>query len=143
MNDGKVYLIRNNFGPNPAAVPLHEEHAREYFEAAAKAAPPPRASAAQAPITAEEMDELRRRGFSGDDLFDMNPKRAREIIADPRYERMGERFRVGAKTAEPCHVCLERGAKMITCIASGETVALHLKCAPLYDEATGAPPVED
>jgi len=89
------------------------------------------------PITAEEMDELKRRGFSGNDLFDMNPKRAREIIADPRYERLNERFAVGAKTAEPCLHCLESRARMITFVdrcGRQQTVALHLKCAPIYYE---------
>jgi len=95
------------------------------------------------PITAAEMDELRQRGFSGNDLFDMNPKRAREIIADPRYDNMPERFRVGPKTAEPCPICDKTGARMITSIARRETVALHLRCAALYyEDETSAPEPE-
>jgi len=109
---------------------------------AAPPPPPPRpkprpAAPVVEPITAEEMDELKRRGFSGNDLFDMNPKRAREIIADPRYERLNERFAVGAKTAEPCLHCLESRARMITFVdrcGRQQTVALHLKCAPIYYE---------
>ena len=154
VNDGKVYLIRNNSSPNPAAAPLHKECARFYnFEEAAKAAPAPepkpeqspRASA-PAPITAEEMDELRRRGFSGDDLFNMNPRRAREIIADPERNELTERYGKGSDAPPEtlCRVCKKPGARYFsdpntTGLRAERVVGVycHLECAPKFFESGG------
>ena len=54
------------------------------------------ATPAAKPITAGEMDELRRRGFSPEELFNMNPKRARKIIADPKRNKLTEHYGKGS-----------------------------------------------
>jgi len=68
INDGQVLLIRYNFGRDITAKPLHEHCAPFFFGLR---------------LSLQERDELKRRGFSDDDLFEMSPKRAHEILADP------------------------------------------------------------
>jgi hypothetical protein len=102
-------------------------------------------SAKAYPLMSWEVDELLARGFTRTELFD-NPGSAweyRGILADPRYEHMHERFRVGAKTAEPCSWCDEGGnVRMITgtnARGQQQTAALHLKHAPLWFESCDLP----
>jgi hypothetical protein len=95
------------------------------------------------PLMSWEIDGLVARGFTRTELFDdpANPQKYRNILTDPRYERL-ERFTLGAKTAEPCLQCFEGRARMITFVdrhGRQQTVALHLKCAPIYEESGNLP----
>jgi DNA-binding Lrp family transcriptional regulator len=94
------------------------------------------------PITAGEMDELRRRGFSPDELFNMSPTRARTILADPKRNTLTERYGKGS-AAPPetiCRVCKKPGAKFFSePLGPGErsdrfpgSTPLHLECAPKF-----------
>jgi hypothetical protein len=110
------------------------------------------------PITAGEMDELRRRGFSPDELFDLSPTRARKIIADPGRNHLTERYGKGS-AAPPetiCRVCKKPGAKFFSePLGPGErpdrfplATPLHLECAPKFFEggdlsSLGPDPLDD
>ena len=97
------------------------------------------------PITAGEMDELRRRGFSPDELFNMSPKRARKIIAEPTHNRLTERYGKGSNAPPEtiCLVCKKPGAKFFSePLGPGERsdrfpgmTPLHLECAPKFFES--------
>src|SRR5262249_31955432 len=65
------------------------------------------------PITAGEMDELRRRGFSPDELFNMSPTQARKIIANPERNKLTERYGKGSDAPPEtiCQRCKKPGAR--------------------------------
>jgi hypothetical protein len=58
-----------------------------------------------------EIDELKRRGFSPDDLFGMSPERARAILADPESNKLTEKYGKGAQapTDTLCRFCKQGG----------------------------------
>jgi len=109
-----------------------------------------------APITADEMDELRQRGFSPDELFNMSPKRAREIIADPERNKLTEKYGKGGDTPAGtlCKVCKQefkdgKPPKFFSePLGPGERqdrfpghTPLHLVCCPRFFES--GLPMED
>jgi hypothetical protein len=97
------------------------------------AAPEPKGNAGH--ITIEMKDKLKRRGFSDDDIFDMSPQRARDILAEPNRSATTERFRVVGQTSDSCLVCFRiEDVKLIkdTRSASHESKPLHLHCAPTW-----------
>lgn len=91
-----------------------------------------------------EMDELRRRGFTPDDLFAMSPERARSILADPEWNKLTERYGKGADAPPDtiCRVCKKPGARYFS---DPNTVGIraerlvgaycHLECAPKFFES--------
>jgi hypothetical protein len=86
--------------------------------------------------------ELKARGFSDDDIFDITPQRAREILADPNCTAFTERYSVGEDTSEVCLVCQKADAKMIggrdRC-GQYEAKPLHPECAPKWFESHDLP----
>src|SRR5262249_55229613 len=111
----------------------------------------PPARPAIEPITAVEMDALRQRGFSPDDLLNMKPSRAREIIADPTRHKLSERYGKGGDAPPDtlCRVCNKPGARFFSEPSipgvrpdrfPGMT-ALHLECCPKWFES--GLPMED
>jgi hypothetical protein len=100
------------------------------------------------------MDELRRRGFTPDELFNMSPKHARAIIADPKRTKLSERYGPGADAPPEtiCRKCKQPGARYfsdpdLTAGMQADRITglypLHLHCVeeffnsnlPLEDEA--------
>jgi hypothetical protein len=57
------------------------------------------------------MDELRRRGFTPDDMFGMSPESARSIIADPEWNKLTEIYGKGqdAPPGTLCRFCKQPG----------------------------------
>jgi len=106
-----------------------------------------------APIAAWEMDELKQRGFTPDDVFGMYPERARAILADPDRNKLTEKYGKGgdAPPETICRVCKKPGAKYFsdpdpTAGMREEgggrgSWALHLGCCPRFFESSL--PVED
>jgi hypothetical protein len=88
------------------------------------------------------MDELRRRGFSLDDLFGMSPRLARAIIADPISNKLTEKYGKGADAPPDtvCRVCKKPGARYfgepdrvgIKAELASALYALHLECCPKF-----------
>jgi hypothetical protein len=94
------------------------------------------------PITSWEMDELKMRGFSPDELLDMPPKRARAILTDSKRNKLTEKYGKGADAPPDtlCRVCKKPGARYFSePLGPGErpnrfpgTTPLHLECAPKF-----------
>jgi len=104
------------------------------------------------PIAAWEIDELKLRGFTSDDLFSMNPAYARDILADPERNKLTERYGKGAAAPADtvCRVCKKQGARYFDeprdLLAPGRTrmtmqYPLHLACCPRFFDS--AMPIED
>jgi hypothetical protein len=64
-------------------------------------------------ITAAMKEELKRRGFTDDEIFYMKPERARSILADPERNKLTERYGKGSDAPPEtiCRVCKKPGAK--------------------------------
>ena len=99
-----------------------------------------------APITLEERDALKRRGFSDDELFDLSarPQYARDILADQNRTPDTERFRVVGEVMKntPCLVCggSNNGVKLIKDTRQGgKPMPLHPRCAPDWYENKDPP----
>jgi RecA-family ATPase len=100
--------------------------------------------AADEPLMSWEADDLRRRGFCSDELFTMAPHYAREILADPKRNKLSERYGLGgdAPADTLCCVCKKPGARLFgEPLAAGEredrfpgTTPLHLECCPKWFE---------
>src|SRR5262249_8397061 len=107
-----------------------------------------------APIAAWEMDELKTRGFTPDDLFAMSPERARAILADPESNKLTETYGKGddAPPDTLCRVCKQPGARLFSeprdplagqreDYVGGGSYALHLACCPRFFKS--GMPMED
>jgi hypothetical protein len=68
-------------------------------------------------IPASQKEELKRRGFTDDDVFEMKPERARDILADPNRTAASERYRVvgDAPAGSACSLCfgIDGSVKMV------------------------------
>src|SRR5262249_32561701 len=94
------------------------------------------------PIAAWEVDELKLRGFSNDDLFSMNPGYARAILADPERNKLTEKYGKGSNAPPEtiCRVCKKPGAKFFKePLGPGERsdrfpghTPLHLECCAKF-----------
>jgi AAA domain/RepB DNA-primase from phage plasmid/IclR helix-turn-helix domain len=103
------------------------------------------------PLMSWEVDDLRARGFSADDVFAMAPQYARAILADPKRNKLSERYGAGgdAPADTLCRVCKKPGARFFAePITAGERkdrfpgmTPLHLECCPKWFE--GGLPMED
>ena len=97
-----------------------------------------------APITLDERDALKARGFSGEDLFGMTPQHARDILADANRNPDSERFKVVGQVmgTTACVKCGKAGGvQMIKDSRSSGTKpkALHHGCARDWFESEDAP----
>jgi len=91
-------------------------------------------------ITAAMKEELKRRGFSNDDIFAMTPQRAHDILADPNCTAATERYRVvgDAPAQTACLICNRTdGVKLIKDPRrGGQAKPLHLlQCAGKWFES--------
>jgi hypothetical protein len=95
------------------------------------------------PLMSWEADDLRARGFSLDELFNMKPKYAREILADPTRNRLTERYGKGGNAPPEtiCRKCGKSGARYFgdpdpTAGMRADRTAgmypLHLHCCPAF-----------
>jgi len=95
-------------------------------------------------ITAEMKDELKRREFSDDDIFDMNPQRARDILADPNRNADTERFKVVGEVmrGDTCVKCGKGdGVQLLKdSRTGGKPMPLHLCCARVWFDSKDVPP---
>jgi hypothetical protein len=68
------------------------------------------------PLLSWEIDQLKTRGFTPDDLFEMNPERARAILADPKSTKLSEKYGQGADAPPEtlCRVCKKPGARFFS-----------------------------
>jgi putative DNA primase/helicase len=98
------------------------------------------------PITAWEIDELKTRGFTPNDLFGMSPESARTILADPDRNKLTETYGKGtdAPPETICQVCKKPGARYFgepnTVGMKAEQASaiypLHLECCPTFFDST-------
>jgi hypothetical protein len=113
------------------------------------AKPPHRETTASVPfmITAAMKDELKQRGFTDDDVFDMKPEHAHAIIADPNRNADTERFKVVGEIGKN-DTCVKCGKPdgvrpLKDSRVGGRAVPLHLRCAREWFDSKDLPPPDD
>jgi len=92
-----------------------------------------------APITLDERDALKARGFSNEAVLGMTPQHARDILADENRNAQTERYRVVGEVMRntACLVCggSNNGVRLIKDTRQGgKPVALHPDCAAEWFE---------
>ena len=97
-----------------------------------------------APITLDERDALKVRGFSNEAVLGMTPQHARAILADESRNRDTERFRVVGEVTRSatCVKCGEPGGVRLirdTRSPGSKPMPLHLRCAGDWFDNEDAP----
>lgn len=100
-----------------------------------------------AAITVVERDALKARGFTGEEVFAMNPQHARAILADPNRNADTERFKVVGEVSgtDTCVMCGgPGGVQLIKDTRTGsKPMPLHLRHARKWFDSKDVPPLDD